>query len=72
MSDRVLHRFRKNSSEEVRATISEFKGADYASIRVYYEAEPGLWRPTKKGLTIAVDLLDELERAVQALKETVA
>ena len=72
VSGRILHRFRKNSSEEVRATISEFKGTNYASIRVYYEAEPGVWRPTKKGLTIAVDLLDELEQAVQALKEAAA
>lgn len=72
MSDNVLHRFRKNSSEEVRATISEFKGTDYASILVYYEAEPGVWHPTKKGLTIALDLLDELEKAVRALKRAAA
>ncbi len=72
MSDCILHRFRKNSSEEVRATISEFKGASYASVRVSYEAEPGVWRPTKKGLTIALDLLDELEKAVQALKKAAA
>ncbi len=69
MSDRILHRFHKNSSEEVRATISEFKGTDYASIRVYYEAEPGVWHPTKRGLTIALNLLPELEKAVRALRK---
>ena len=72
MSDRILHRFRKNATEEVRATISTFKGAEYASIRMYYEAEPGVWRPTKKGLTIALELLDELKKAVQALKKAAA
>ena len=69
MSERVLHRFRKNATEEVRATISTFKGVDYASIRVYYEAEPGVWHPTKRGLTIALDLLPELEKAVRALRK---
>ncbi len=72
MSDGVLHRFRKNSSEEVQATISEFQGTDYASIRVCYEAEPGVWHPTKKGLTIALDLLPELEKAVRALRKAAA
>ena len=67
MTDEVLHRFRKNSLEEVRATISTFKGADYLNIRSYYEAEPGVWYPTRKGLTLPLDLLPELEKAVQAL-----
>ena len=68
MSNRVLHRFSKNSTEDGRATISTFKGADYASIRVYDEAEPGAWHHTKQGLTIALDLLPELEQAVRALR----
>lgn len=71
MTDEVLHRFRKNSLEEVRATISEFKGTAYASIRVYYESEPGTWYPTRKGLTLPLDLLPELEKAVQALSGAV-
>ncbi len=69
MGEGILHRFRKNATEEVRATISTFKGVDYASIRVDYEAEPGVWHPTKKGLTIALDLLPELEKAVRALRK---
>ena len=42
------------------------------SDRIYYEAEPGVWRPTRKGLTIALDLLDELEKAVRALRKAAA
>lgn len=71
-SDRVLHRFKKNAFEEVRATITSYRGEEYASLRAYYEAEPGVWRPTKKGLTLSLDLLDELEAAVKALKAAAA
>ncbi len=39
---------------------------------IYYEADPGVWHRTKKGLTIALDLLDELETAVQALRKAAA
>ena len=69
MSDRTLHRGRKNATEDVRVTISTFKGAVYSSIQVHYEAAPGVWHPTRKGLTIALDLLDELKRAVRALRK---
>ena len=69
MGEGVHHRFRKNATEEVRATISTFKVVDPASIRVDYEAESGVWYPTKKGLMIALDLLPELEQAVRARRK---
>ena len=69
--DKVITTFRKNSTEEVRATLSEFKGRQYASVRAYVEADSGEWVPTKKGLTLPVDLLPELARAVRLLSEEV-
>ena len=72
MSDndtQVVHEFSKNSTEVVRASITHFKGNDYADIRVFYEAEDGEHRPTKKGLTVSLDLLGDLEAAVKALKK---
>lgn len=64
----VVHQFQKNTQEQVRASISTYKGKQYADIRVHYEAGDGEWRPTKKGITIALDLLPDLEESVKRLR----
>jgi hypothetical protein len=38
---------------------------------VFFESDGNRWLPTKKGLTLALDCLDDLERAVQALRDAV-
>ncbi len=66
----MVYSFAKSSTEQVRAELTERRGRRYANVRVYYQAEDGNWRPTKKGLTIDVDLLPELANAVAALQRT--
>ena len=66
--DRVITTFRKNTAEEVRVSIGEYKGKQYASIRVYVENDFSEWIPTKKGITLSVDVLPELVRAVKMLE----
>ena len=66
--DRVITTFRKNTAEEVRVGIGEYKGKQYASIRVYVENDFSEWIPTKKGITLSVDVLPELVRAVKMLE----
>ena len=68
----TVHEFAKNSNEVVRASLTHFKGNDYADIRVFYEADDGNHRPTKKGLTLATELLEELETAIKKLKKAAA
>ena len=67
----VVHQFRKNANEIVFASMSVFKGQPYADLRVYVPSENGQGTPTRKGLTIHVDLLDELAAAVAALRKAV-
>jgi len=55
----------KNSLEEIRIDLSEFKGNNLVSARVYYDAGNDDWRPTKKGLTIKVSLLPDLLKGLQ-------
>ncbi len=74
MSDdnQVLHEFQKNASEVVRASLGEYNGKDYLHLRVFYKAPEdrgGEFHPTKKGLTLSVDLIDDLSEAVEKLKE---
>ena len=67
----TLHSFPKNALEEVRASLTEYKGKQYIDLRVFYKADNDEMRPTKKGLTLSPELLPELEQAIQKLIEAV-
>jgi Transcriptional Coactivator p15 (PC4) len=62
----------KNSREEYRATLSEFKGHELADIRVYVADEDDVDHPTRKGLSVKVSDLPRLREAVDALIEAAA
>ena len=68
MTDQLIDTFGKNAAEEVRATLSEYKGHQLFGLRVWFEAEPGKWVATKKGLSLKVELFPELKRAVEKLE----
>lgn len=65
----VVHSFPKNPLEEVRASLTTFKRKQYVDLRIYYKGDDGEYHPSKKGLTISLDLLPDLEEAVRKLKE---
>jgi Transcriptional Coactivator p15 (PC4) len=70
--DVVVSEFELGRKGWVRATLNEFRGKRYASVRLYVEPrdQPGAELiPTKAGLTVEVSYLDELLEAVQALQE---
>ena len=54
-------------SWEPEVSFQEFKGRHYASVRGFGEYDVDETVPTKKGLTLPVDLLPELVGAVRAL-----
>lgn len=56
----------KNSIERIRVQVSEFKKKRYIDCRVYFEGDDGQYHPSKKGLTLNADLVDDV---VAALKE---
>ncbi len=70
---RTVYQFAKNTTEEVRVSLTEFKGHKLIDVRIYYEPEDGgERRPTKKGITIDVSLYPELKKALlQVEKELV-
>ncbi len=70
---RTVYQFAKNATEEVRVSLTEFKGHKLIDVRIYYEPEDGgERRPTKKGITIDVSLYPELKKALlQVEKELV-
>ncbi len=56
----VIGEIERNPTERLRISTENFKGRDYIDLRIYYEAEGGEWKPTKKGVTIAPDKVDEV------------
>jgi hypothetical protein len=65
----LVHSFMKNALEEVRVSVSTFKGKKYVDIRVYYQDDSGEFKPSKKGIAISPELLPELENSIGKLKE---
>lgn len=68
----VVYEFKKNSREIVRVEFSYFMENELISLRIYfcpYQSQEK-WLPTKKGITLNVELLPELKKAVdRAVKE---
>jgi hypothetical protein len=62
--------FKRNATEEVRATLRTFRGKKYVDVRIYYLDE-GEFKPTKKGINISVDHLGALTRMMEKLAEAI-
>jgi Transcriptional Coactivator p15 (PC4) len=68
---RIIYRFAKNSSEEVLAYTSSYKGFDLINLRVFVANGEDVDVPTPKGIALRVDRLPELRAAVDALSAAV-
>ncbi len=62
--NKVIEEIPNNASEIIRVELSEFKGHDLFSFRVYANREGQEPTPTKKGITCKVDLIPELKQAI--------
>src|SRR5882724_9576009 len=69
MTERVIAALSKNAAEELRVVLTEFHGRQLIDVRVYatYHST-GQLGPTKKGVTLRVELLPELLIALQQAK----
>jgi len=70
-ADGPVYSFGKNAIERVHADTTRYKGHSLIDVRIYYQDDDGAWKPSRKGLTLNVDLLPELEAAVAALRKAV-
>jgi len=60
------HSFLKNSREQIRIGLNEYKGHEYIDVRAFYMAKTG-WRPSSKGVTIPVGMYPDLLRGILEL-----
>lgn len=59
----------KNSAEEIRITLNEFQGKQLVSVRTYWRKSEDEIIPTKKGVSLPVDKLDELIDGLEVLRQ---
>ena len=65
----VITSFQKNALEEVRVSLSEYKGHNLVDIRIYYVDDKGEKRPTKKGISLSVELYASLKKAIDEVEK---
>jgi hypothetical protein len=56
----VVGQVERNPTEVLRISTEEFKGRAYIDLRIYFEDGEGEWKPTKKGVTINPEKLEEV------------
>jgi hypothetical protein len=55
----------KNAKERIKIVISEYRGHRFVDCRVYFEDDQGEWKPTKKGIALNDDIIDEVIQGLQ-------
>jgi hypothetical protein len=55
----LIGEIERGETEVLRVSTEEYKGRKYIDVRIYFENDEGEWKPTKKGVTIQPDRLDD-------------
>ncbi len=67
----IIGEIERGETEVVRVSAEEYKGRKYVDIRIYFENDAGEWKPTKKGVTVAPEKVDEFMELIRKAKEAV-
>lgn len=59
----------KNPRDLVRISVGEYKGSSICDFRIWYQAEPGLWKPSPRGLAFSISLLPEIIEALKVAEQ---
>jgi Transcriptional Coactivator p15 (PC4) len=65
----LVARIAKNPTEELRVSLTSYRGYDLVDIRVFFQDDQGEWRPTKRGVSLSVDSFAELREAIVKAEE---
>ncbi len=69
--DKTIYTFQKNKFQEIRVGIREFKGNDLVDIRTWTMTQgTDEMVPTSKGVSINIQLLEELKKALVKVEDT--
>ena len=64
--EKIVYLFQKGSEEQVRFVVRQYKDRYYVDVRLWFLPSVGKeYRPTRKGITLSIDLLSELEKGFE-------
>ena len=67
---KLLATIPRTATEEIRVAISEYKGKKFLDMRVFYTTDGGAsWLPTKKGIAVYPESLEQLQNAVELARK---
>lgn len=69
MEDQVISRLRKNASEEIRVAVREYHGRRLVDVRVFAGARGQETVPTRKGVSIPIEIFGEFKNAIDDAEE---
>ena len=67
--DELILAIPKNSNEEIHVSLKQYKGKEYMDLRKFFKTKDGNWGPTKEGVTVPPDCVDELIRCLEKFNE---
>jgi len=62
----------EKGKDKIIILLKEFKGKQYIDIRTYFENQEGEWIPTKKGISLTPDNLDDVIKFLKDAKQKVS
>jgi len=61
----------EKGKDRIIVSLTEFKGRQYVDIRTYFENQEGEWIPTKKGISITPENLDDMIKFLEEAKKKI-
>jgi hypothetical protein len=65
----IIGEIQKMGTDRIIVTVKEFKGKTYIDVRNFFENDDGEMVPTKKGVSLTPENLDELIRLLGEAKK---
>ncbi len=68
----VIGEILKSKTQKIIVSKGEFRGREFVDLRIYYQAEKDDYRPTKRGIAIPPERLDEVIELLNKAKDAFA
>lgn len=68
----IIGEIQKTGTDKIIVTVKEFKGKTYVDVRNFFENDAGEMIPTKKGVSLTPENLDELIQILNEAKKKLA
>jgi hypothetical protein len=59
----------EKGKDRIIVSVKEFKGKQYVDVRTYFANDDGEWIPTKKGITLSPENVDDAIRFLQEARK---